>query len=92
MKKAIYTIGANNKTGVLDMEQIEQICNAHFIGYTALEVIGYWKGKREKSCRVEVVTEMNSTELVRVAKELREKLQQESVLIEVVESNAAFIQ
>ena len=92
MKKAYYYIGSNNTSKELELEKIEAIVSAHFEGFTASEVIGYWKGKKERTLKVEIVTEESNTSLVKIGKELKEKLEQESVLLEITQSNIAFIQ
>jgi hypothetical protein len=91
MKKATYYIGANNITNLLEVEKIETVCNRFFEGYTALEVIGYWKGNRERTLRIEVVCDLTPVELTRVAKELAKELQQDAVMLEITESNTAFV-
>jgi len=91
MKKAYYYIGANNSTHALELEKIETTIAGHFDGFTAFEVVGYWKGSRERTLKVEVVTEKSDSDLVKIARELRVKLEQESVLLEITASNSAFI-
>ena len=92
MKKAYLYIGSNNTTKELESEKIESIISAHFDGFTTSEVIGYWKGKKEQTLKVEIVTDESNTALVKLAKELKIKLDQESVLLEITQSNIAFIQ
>ena len=92
MKKAFFYVGSNNETHTLEVEKITAVVSHHFSGFTAFEVIGYWKGSREKTLKIEVVTDESDAKLVRVGKELKEKLLQESVLLEITNSNIAFIQ
>lgn len=92
MKKAYYYIGSNNLTHALELEKIESTIAQHFDGFTAFEVVGYWKGSKERTLKVEVITEKADSELVKIGRELRVKLEQESVLLEITDSNAAFIQ
>lgn len=92
MKKAFYYIGSNNETHSLETEKILSVVGAHFEGFTAFEVVGYWKGAQEKTLKIEVITEEADSRLVKIGKELKEKLEQESVLLEIVDTNAAFIQ
>lgn len=91
MKKAYFYIGSNNATKELETEKIEGIVSAHFDGFTASEVVGYWKGTKERTLKVEVVTEESDVLLARIGKELKTKLEQESVLLEIIESNCAFL-
>lgn len=92
MKKVFYYIGSNNTTKELEVDKITGIVSKHFEGFTASEVIGYWKGNRERTLKVEIVTEEGDIALSRIGKELKVKLDQESVLMEVIQSNVAFIQ
>lgn len=92
MKKAYYYIGSNNRTHALEIEKITEIVSNHFEGFTAFEVIGYWKGARERTLKIEAVTELEDTLLAKIGRELRVKLEQDSVLLEIVQTNAAFIQ
>lgn len=92
MQKAFYYIGSNNVTHELEEEKILSIVGKYFDGFTAFEVVGYWKGSQEKTLKVEVITDESHAKLVKVGKELKEALTQESVLLEVVETNCAFIQ
>jgi len=92
MKKAFYTIGANNATHKLEINKIKSILSTHFDGFTAFEVIGYWKGQEERALKAEIITELPDSELARIGKELKTKLEQESILFEIINSNSAFIQ
>jgi len=91
MQKVYYYIGHNNKTKELEIEKIEKLVSNHFDGFTASEVVGYWKGAKEQTLKIEVITDQNPVELERIGKELRDKLEQESVLMEIIESNCAFL-
>ncbi len=91
MKKAYFYVGHNNATKKLEKEKIYSTVAEHFDGFTASEVIGYWKGAKEKTLKVEVVTDESDAKLVQCAKSLRLKLAQEAVMLEIVESNVAFI-
>jgi hypothetical protein len=91
MQKAIYFIGHNNDTKELESDKACAIISRYFEGFTAFEVVGYWHGARERTLKVEVVTDEPSPVLVRVAKELRKELDQEAIMLEVVESNVAFV-
>ena len=91
MQKVYYYIGHNNKTKELEIEKIEKLVSEHFEGFTASEVVGYWKGSKEQTLKIEVITESKPVELARIGKELRDKLDQESILMEIIESNCAFL-
>lgn len=91
MKKAFFYVGANNTTGALEVEKIEAIFASHFAEFTAYEVIGYWHRRKERSMKVEVITDESDPAIARIAKELKEKLNQESVGIEIVDTNFALV-
>lgn len=92
MQKAVYYIGANNETHELEVEKITEVISGTFDGFTASEVVGYWKGSKERSLRVEVVTDEEPAVLARVAKELAQQLNQESVMLELLTSNVVFVE
>jgi len=92
MQKVFYYIGSNNKTHKLEEKKILGIVGKYFEGFTAFEVVGYWRGSQEKTLKVEIITDESHAKLVRVGRELKDQLEQESVLLEIVETNAAFIQ
>ena len=91
MQKVYYYIGHNNKTKELEMEKIEEIVSSHFDGFTAFEVVGYWKGSKERTLKVEVITEESPSKLAKIGKEIKEKLEQEAVIMEIINSNCAFL-
>lgn len=91
MQKVFYYIGSNNKTKELEQEKIEAIVSAHFEGFTASEVVGYWRGSKERTLKIEVITSEAPAKLAKIGKELKNKLEQESVLMEIIESNCAFL-
>jgi hypothetical protein len=91
MQKVFYYIGHNNKTKELEVQKIEEIVSAHFDGFTTSEVVGYWKGAKERTLKIEVITDEKPSILARIGKELKTKLEQESVLMEIIESNCAFL-
>jgi hypothetical protein len=91
MQKVFYYIGSNNKTKELEQSKIEAIVSAHFDGFTTSEVVGYWRGSKERTLKVEIITEETASELAKIGKDLKVKLEQESVLMEIIESNCAFL-
>jgi len=91
MKKVYYYVGANNITKTLESDKIIKTISEHFDGFTAFEVVGFWKGSQEKTLKIEVITDLIDSKLAGIARELKEKLEQDSVLMEIVQSNCAFI-
>lgn len=91
MQKTRFYIGSNNSSGLLETEKIETIISKYFDGFTEIETAGFWKGLKEKTLIVEVISEKTGSELVKIAKELKIALVQDSILLETVESNSVFI-
>jgi len=92
MKKAYIYIGSNNATRELESEKAISIISDHFDGFSAYEIIGFWKGSKEKTLKIEIVIDNDTALIVKVCKELKTKLFQEAIMLEIVESNVAFIQ
>lgn len=63
-----------------DLGNIPEIVSQYFHGFTVFEAIGYWKGKREKTAVVEIVTN-ERTEVYELARTIKELNQQENVLV-----------
>lgn len=91
MQKVYYYVGANNDTKELEKSKIENILSKSFDGFTAYEVVGYWKGNKERTLKIEIIDERPASDLAKVAKRLKKGLNQESILMEIVQSNCAFI-
>ena len=91
MKKIYFYVGSNNKTHELEVDKIEQIVSKYFDGFSTFEIVGYWKGNKERTLKVEVVTEVDTTIVAKVAKDLKEQLQQDAIMVEVLDSNTMFI-
>lgn len=91
IKHYIY-IGSNNDTKQLERDKAIEIINEYFEGFTAYEVVGFWKGQQEKTLKVEIISDEADTKIIRLCKELKTELKQEAILLEKVESNTAFIQ
>jgi len=49
----LYRIHTQNKR----KKFIEQLVSEHFAGFSIYEQIGYWKGKREKSLCIEIISD-----------------------------------
>jgi len=91
MQKIRLYIGANNKTKELEREKVEKVLNDHYEGYSAFEIVGYWKGERERTLMIEVLSEEPGPVHAKVAKQLKRECDQEAVLLEITEVNATFI-
>jgi len=92
MQKYYIYIGSNNETHQLESEQAIRTISKYFDGFTAYEVVGYWKGSQEKTLKVEIVSEgQGDTVIVRMIKELKTKLRQDAIMLEKINSNSVFI-
>lgn len=93
MTKHYIYIGSNNETHELEKDKAISIIAGQFDGFSAYEIVGFWKGQQEKTLKVEIVSDDSSNaKIIAICKELKTALNQDSVLVETVESNIAFIQ
>ena len=93
MKKAYIYIGSNNETHLLEAEKAIEKISEYFDGFSTYEIIGFWKGNKEKTLKVEIaIDEEQNSKIVKLCKELKIILKQEAIMLEVVNSNIAFIQ
>lgn len=70
-------VGADNKTGMVDVKQLYKVLNVRHTGWTVVFTVGAWEGKQETSC---VVTIVASELLARgTARHLARALNQDSV-------------
>ena len=93
MQKYYIYIGSNNQTHALESDKAIAIISKYFEGFTAYEVVGYWKGSKEKTLKVEVIAESTTSDpaIVRMIKELKADLKQDAIMLEKITSNVAFI-
>lgn len=93
MQKYYIYIGSNNETHKLESEQAISIISGYFEGFTAYEVIGYWKGSQEKTLKVEIISEIGAGDvaIVKMIKELKASLKQDAIMLEKINSNTVFI-
>ena len=95
MKKYIITIGANNTTKEVERNKIESILESHLVdGASLIDTVGYWQGEKEPSVRVEILpTRDNQGDdyFKSLCLDLRDRLEQQAIMLESVESNIDFI-
>ncbi len=86
-------IGSNNETHKLEKAKAIEVISEYFDGFTAYEVIGYWKGIKEKTLKVEIAVDSTAdTTIIQVCKQLKELLHQEAIMVEKISSSTAFIE
>jgi len=91
VQKAIFSIGANNESGMLERDAAESVLASFFDGFSAYEITGFWKGQRERTLRVEVVTDATQERLQACARKLCAVLRQDAVMLETVSANVQFV-
>lgn len=75
----LYTIYTEYKSGIDTREALKRV-NSYFQGYNYHVRQGVWKGTEETSLVIEIVTEQGYL-IEHLAKDLREILTQEAVLV-----------
>jgi len=55
MKKYFLYIGSNNETHELEADRACEIIAKAFEGFSVYEIVGYWKGSKEKTPKVDIV-------------------------------------
>jgi len=92
MKKINFYIGANNKTGKVETQKALEVLTKYYEGMNISELIGVWQGKKEASILVSIVCEVvDYTQIKNACRELNNKLDQQAIMVEVLNSNALFI-
>lgn len=98
MKKYILTIGKNDKDEHKQLFSDCAISNAiisiitkYVDGATIYECDGLYKGEIEKSTRVEIISQDNiDLNIFKIIDLIKTRLNQESVILEIQESNIIF--
>lgn len=80
MKQFNLYIGSNNENHKVDITIIENFLNKSFDGYTIFTSDGYYKGEKENSIKVEILTDISKIQLISIVRELRFLLNQFSIL------------
>lgn len=85
----LYRIMTENKR----KKFIEQLVSEHFTGFSMHTQIGYWKGKREKSLCIEIVSDSPATALkiTRICKAICGYNKQDCVLVQTIPAEVKLI-
>lgn len=75
-------IGADNTTGVVDIDLLCKILDSSHDGWTLTESLGSWQGKREHS--VSVLIHDNEATIRTTAVQIRDELKQDAVGFRIV--------
>ena len=91
IKYNIY-IGSNNTTKIVEECKAKDIINKYFDGYTIIKTQGFWQGIPENSIIIELLEEENTADTIyKMITELREELQQNSILLTYTFINSKFL-
>ena len=86
-------VGSNNETKELEKDLILETVSLWFGGFTASEVIGYWKGQKENTLKIEIVINgsvLNEDKINKLVLNLKEVCKQDSIMVEKVNSVITF--
>jgi hypothetical protein len=79
-----FYIGADNKTGICDLQKIANIVAKTFKHATLIPCTGLWNGSLESSCIVEIASEtMERYDAKLIARSWAAGLEQESIMVTV---------
>ena len=86
-------VGSNNQTKELESEKIIKIVAEYYKGFSCYEITGYWEGKAEKALKIEIAvedTDINKLAITALTNELKMELEQDSIMVEKVNSVIKF--
>ena len=75
-------IGADNATGIVNKDKIIYYLTHTFSGFTIIDSIGLWEGKRESSVVVSIFTNKNRRFMIEFIKGLCAVLKQDCVVMQ----------
>lgn len=79
------------QTEDINRENIIAIVSQYFDGFTIIPAIGYYRGKPENSITIEIVCIHPSSDIEKIAFEIKIANKQECVLISTIESDFRFV-
>lgn len=92
LEKYNLYIGSNNQTKEFELSKIESITSRYFESFTITMSIGYWNESKENTAIVTIATPIEERPTVyKLAKHLKDILNQESIMIEITNPNFNFI-
>ena len=91
-QKFTFYIGADNDSGMVDYERISALFSEEFDGFTIIPCTGYWLGKPEHSCKVEVIVQDEENHnWMMLVRRLKKILKQDAILFTKEKLSRAFI-
>lgn len=92
MKKINFYIGSNNTTHELEANKAIAILASFYEGMSISELVGFWRGVKEDTLLISVVTEaVDYTQVKTACRKLNTELNQKAIMVEVLDSNTLFI-
>lgn len=79
----LYRICTEN----INRRAIERIITNRFSGFTIIEAQGFWKGVKEQSLVIEIITFDNDKNINLIAEEIKKYNEQYAVLIQKINCN-----
>jgi len=83
-------VGSNNQTKKLEKSKAIKTTGMYFEGFSAYEIIGYWRGQAEKTLLIEIET-MEKAKVFDLSKKLARELQQQAIGLVQTEEQMRFI-
>lgn len=75
-----------------DKPNLTELAGNHFKGFTVTPAVGYWKGNQESSKVIEIVGNQSmKPEVKKLAREIKQVNNQESVLLQELPNDSEFI-
>jgi hypothetical protein len=71
-------IGSNNETKKLEKKRAVELASTYFDGFGVSQILGFWKGKAEKTLLIEIET-IEKSKVLALAKTLARELQQQAI-------------
>jgi hypothetical protein len=82
----------NIYTEDLNRKKIEKLVSSYFDGFTILESVGYWKGKREKAVIIRILSGAEDSAKVKaLALKIKKQNKQQSVIIVKKNTDVNFV-
>ncbi len=71
----------------IKQENIEEIVKRFYPGFTIMKGEGFWRAQKEGSLIIEIVTKDEDAKITKMASDIRDKNDQESVLVQKIQNH-----
>ncbi len=75
----------------VNREQIIRYVSRVFDGFTIYQTTGYWKGAKEASLVIEIITKKADKRIAMIAKSIKNYNKQQAVLVQVVKASSKLV-